>query len=49
MQQDWLNYDRASKQQVIDSLSKEDYDKLIIRLEESPELQKLLDLEVVEE
>ena len=49
MQQDWINYDRANKQQVIDSLTEEDYARLIKRLEDNPELQKILDLEVVDE
>ena len=49
IQQDWVAYDRRNKQQVIDNLSEEDYRVLIERLEENPELQRILDLEVVYE
>lgn len=52
---DWNNnasaiqYDREVKQKVIDSLSEDDYNKLIERLEENPELKSLLMLDVIEE
>lgn len=49
MQQDWIKYDRCNKQKVIDGLSEKDYNTLIKRLEDNPELQNILDLEVVYE
>ena len=40
--------DRDQKQQYIDSLSQEDYDKLVKTLEENPEIAKKIGLEVYE-
>ena len=37
------------KQKVIDNLSKEDYDKLVDRLEKNPELKDILSLDIIEE
>ena len=48
-QKSWVEYDRELKQHAIDNLSKDDYSKLIERLEENPELKDLLMLDVVEE
>lgn len=48
MQTDWVEYDRAIKEEVINNLSEEDYNKLIERLENNPELKDKLMLEVVE-
>ena len=48
-QTSWLEYDRTMKQKVIDNLSKEDYDKLVDRLEENPELKDMLSLDIIEE
>ena len=43
-QQDWVKADRKMKQEYIDSLDKESYDKLIKQLEEHPELQEKIGL-----
>jgi ribonucleoside-triphosphate reductase len=48
-QTSWLEYDKTMKQKVIDNLSKEDYDKLVDRLEENPELKDMLSLDIIEE
>ena len=48
-QTSWLEYDRTMKQKVIDNLSKEDYDKLVDRLEKNPELKDILSLDIIEE
>ena len=47
-QESWVNSDRDIKQRTIDNLSKEDYDKLIERIEANPELGNALGLDVVE-
>ena len=47
-QESWVNTDRDIKQRTIDNLSKEDYDKLIERIETNPELGNALGLDVVE-
>ena len=49
MQKDWINYDRKQKEEYINSLTEEQYNILITRLEENPELQDILMLEVYEE
>lgn len=49
MQKDWIAYDRKQKEDYINSLTKEQYNILITRLEENPELQDILMLEVYEE
>ena len=49
MQQDWIKYDRQQKEEYINSLNEKDYNKLIQRLEENPELQNILMLEIYEE
>lgn len=49
MQKDWINYDRKQKEEYINSLTKEQYNILITRLEENPELQNILMLEIYEE
>ena len=49
MQQDWINYDRKQKEEYINSLTEEQYNILITRLEENPELQNILMLEIYEE
>lgn len=41
-QQDWVKTDRTAKEKVISELSKEEYDKLVQRLTDNPELQKKL-------
>lgn len=48
-QESWVSTDRDIKQRTIDNLSKEDYNKLIERLEANPELGNALGLAVVEE
>ena len=49
MQQDWINYDRKQKEEYINSLTEEQYNILITKLEENPELQNILMLEIYEE
>lgn len=49
MQQDWVNYDRKQKENYINSLTEEQYNILIQKLEENPELQNILMLEIYEE
>lgn len=49
MQKNWLEYDRENKQNIIDKLSHEEYNDLIKRLEDSPELKDILMLDVVED
>lgn len=49
MQKSWAELDRKQKQTVIDSLSAEEYDVLIQKLEENPELKTILMLDIVEE
>lgn len=46
MQQDWIKYDRQQKEEYINSLNEKDYNSLITRLEENPELQNILMLEI---
>ena len=48
-QESWVNTDRDIKQRTIDNLSKEDYDKLIERIEENPKLKDALGLDIIEE
>lgn len=43
-QTNWFKQDRQQKQEYIDSLDKESYDKLIKQLEEHPELQEKIGL-----
>lgn len=47
-QQDWVENDRRQKQEFIDSLSREDYEKLIERIENNPELSNILNIEIFE-
>lgn len=47
-QQDWIENDRRQKQEFIDSLSREDYEKLIERIENNPELSNILNIEIFE-
>lgn len=47
-QQDWIENDRRQKQGFIDSLSREDYEKLIERIENNPELSNILNIEIFE-
>ena len=49
MQQDWVAYDRKQKEEYINSLSEEDTERLIKKLEDNPELKDILMLYVVEE
>lgn len=49
MQKEWVAYDRKCKQDVINSLSKKEYNQLINKLEENPELKDILMLDIVEE
>ena len=49
MQKDWINYDRKQKEEYINSLTEEQYNILITRLEADPKLQNILMLEVYEE
>ena len=49
MQKDWISYDRKQKKEYINSLSESQYSILIQRLEENPELQNILMLEIYEE
>lgn len=48
-QESWVHTDRDIKQRTIDNLSKEDYDKLIERIEENPKLKDALGLDIIEE
>ena len=43
-QVNWLKTDRKQKQEYINSLDKESYDKLVKQLEEHPELQEKIGL-----
>ena len=45
----WFNLDRKQKADYIESLSHEQYNKLLEQLEKNPELQEKLGLDVVEE
>ena len=47
-QQDWIENDRRQKQGFIDSLSRENYEKLIERIENNPELSNILNIEIFE-
>lgn len=47
MQQDWVKYDRNQKEKVINSLSEDDYNKLVERLKQYPELRDVLMLDIV--
>lgn len=49
MQNDWVEYDRDTKQRIVDNMAEEDYSRLIDILEANPELQTVLDLSIVEE
>lgn len=49
MQRNWLEYDRNMREQIINSLSGEEYEALINRIEDNPELKDILRLDVVEE
>lgn len=49
IQKSWVEHDRNLKQGVIDSLSEEDYNKLIEQVEKHPEIAELLNIELVEE
>lgn len=49
MQKDWVEYDRKQKQNIINNLSNEEYEKLIKRLEELPELKDILMLDIIED
>lgn len=49
MQKDWIEYDRKQKQNIINNLSNEEYEKLIKRLEELPELKDILMLDIIED
>ena len=48
-QMSWVEFDRDIKQKTIDSLSDNEYNKLIERLEHNPELKDILGLDIVEE
>lgn len=48
VQTSWVEFDRNMKQTIIDNLSKEDYDKLVFRLEQNPELKDVLGLDLIE-
>lgn len=48
MQKDWVKYDRKCKEEVISSLTDEEREILIKRLEENPELKEVLMLDVVD-
>ena len=45
-QVNWFKEDRKQKQEYIDSLSKEDYNKLLKQIEEHPEVAYKLGLEI---
>ena len=49
MQEDWIHYDRQQKEEYINSLSPQDYNALIKRLEENPALQETLMLEIYDD
>lgn len=48
-QTDWVEYDRKIKQKVLNELSEEEYQKLIIILKKNPELKDILMLDIIEE
>ena len=48
-QQSWVKSDRELKENIINSLDDEEYNKLINILETNPKLAEFLDLEIVEE
>ena len=48
-QQEALKQDRDFKQNFIDSLTKDEYEKLIKQLKENPELKDILMLDIVED
>lgn len=48
-QQKWVEIDREFKEKYINSLSEEDYNKLIEILERNPDLAEFLDVEIVDE
>lgn len=48
-QRSWKENDTKMKQNIIDSLSEEDYNKLIERIENNPELSNILSIEVINE
>lgn len=49
VQNEWVSFDRENRQKIIDSLSKDEYQKLIEQLEKNPELKDILLLDVIEE
>lgn len=49
MQMDWINQDREMRERYIDSLSEVDYEALINKLENNPELKEILMLDILEE
>jgi len=49
IQNEWVSFDRENRQKMIDSLSKDEYQKLIEQLEKNPELKDILLLDVIEE
>lgn len=48
-QSEWVLFDRENRQKIIDSLSSDDYQKLIKRLEENPTLKDILLLDIIDE
>ena len=48
-QNNWVNCDRKIKQEVIDSLTEDEQNVLIKRLDENPKLKELLSLDIIEE
>lgn len=47
-QKDWKKFDVETRKSIIDSLSEDDYNKLIERIENNPDLGKLLHIKIVE-
>lgn len=48
-QESWVEYDRKLKEEIINSLSEDDYNKLISIIENDPKIGEMLDLEIVDE
>ena len=48
-QRDWKGYDIKVKEDIINSLNEEEYNKLLLKIENNPEIGEILGLEIIEE
>ena len=48
-QRDWKEYDIKVKEDIINSLNEEEYNKLLLKIENNPEIGEILGLEIIEE